>query len=37
VGGCVVSATNLVANVYSGEEENGIESLEDYATSDFDT
>jgi hypothetical protein len=37
VGGCVVSATDIVVNVSSGEEENGIESLKDYATSDFDT
>ncbi len=37
VGGCVVSATDLVANVYNGKEENGVESLEDYATSNFDT
>jgi hypothetical protein len=37
MGGCVVNGTNLVANVYSGEEENGIDSLKDYATSDSDT
>jgi hypothetical protein len=37
VGVCVVSATNLVANVFSGEEENGVDSLEDYATSNFVT
>jgi hypothetical protein len=37
VGGCVFSVTDLVANVFSGEEENGIDSLEDHATNDFDT
>jgi hypothetical protein len=37
VGGCVVCATCLVVNVSSGEEENGVESLEDYATSNSDT
>jgi hypothetical protein len=29
VGGCVVSVIDLIANVFSGEEENGIDSLED--------
>jgi hypothetical protein len=36
VGGCVVSVIDLVVNVSNGEEDNGVDSLEDYATSYFD-
>jgi hypothetical protein len=35
--GCVVNFINLVVNVSSGEENNGVDNLEDYATSNFDT
>jgi len=37
VGGCVISVINLVANVFNGEEENGVDNLEDHAISNFDT
>jgi hypothetical protein len=37
LGGCVVNATNLIVNVFSGEEENEVGSLKEYATSDSDT
>ncbi len=37
VGGCVVNVIDLVANFSNGEEDNGIDSLEDYATSDSNT
>jgi hypothetical protein len=37
VRGYVVSLIDLVVNVSNGEENNGVDSLEDYATSDFNT
>ncbi len=37
VRGCVVSLIDLVVNDSNGEENNGVDNLEDYATSDSNT